>query len=567
MEQPTHPDPGTRQERPLDEAELAELADLRGPLTVRTGLLAIVTVIGFFVMFLPPLAMSPGPFMLVFFPMLACWAWLLWVMGRRSLELQLLKQALRLGKVDHYTADDGSWVECFPGSNLLFRSSANAKRFSKVQFAFVYPVTSSAPPVPLEDDSIHLVSLSLGSRLSTRQLPQKAASSILQSLRSFQFESGCLSLLVVAGLVAAAFGLPVTLAAELVAVVTALFYANLWLSRLRFRKLVSADLETGIIERWDAKLVRTFEDSDEDEILDVEVEILPLSRKLITVNDRAVSKDVQVPEPDEKKRRRSKAAKRRLVVYGSLVAIAWGFYVWQPYEYDLFQKQPPNPNPVVDPNSKFLFSPEAKVLVVTAHPDDSAFYIGGLLTQLHQAKAQIYQVLCTDGDKGYYPFEDWQRNRRERREEAIAEAKVWGGKSIWFLSEPDGRLRPNEHVISSIQQIIEEVKPDYIICFDGIYPPRMSHQDHRRSGDAATEAAKRSKIPKWVIHFSTSAPNWTIPIDEQWDAQQHLLQIHASQFHGKRLEGVTNMVESTAEKDGARIGTGLGEGFRCEQLR
>src|SRR5689334_23147285 len=107
------------------------------------------------------------------------------------------------------------------------------------------------------------------------------------------------------------------------------------------------------------------------------------------------------PDPAARKRRRRKA-KRRLIVYGSLVALVWGFWVWQPYEYDFIPRRLPNPNPPVDPDSKHLFSPGAKVLVVTAHPDDSAFYIGGFLTQLGKSGAEIHQIICTDGDKAYY---------------------------------------------------------------------------------------------------------------------------------------------------------------------
>jgi LmbE family N-acetylglucosaminyl deacetylase len=169
-------------------------------------------------------------------------------------------------------------------------------------------------------------------------------------------------------------------------------------------------------------------------------------------------------------------------VYGGIFAAAWGLWVWQPYQFDIFPKQPPSQNPPIDPDAKLLFSPKARVLLVTAHPDDSAFYIGGFLTQLGRSGAQIYQVLCTDGDKGYYPFEDWRSNRAKRRIEAVNEAKEWNGRQLWFLSERDGRLKADETVINEIAAVIQQVKPDYIVCFDSEYPPRMSHNDHRRSG-------------------------------------------------------------------------------------
>src|SRR5947209_4699051 len=148
------------------------------------------------------------------------------------------------------------------------------------------------------------------------------------------------------------------------------------------------------------------------------------------------------------------STRRRLIVYGSLAAGLWGLYVWVPWNIDIIPPRPPNPNPPVDPDSALLFSGQAKILIVTAHPDDSAFYIGGLLTKLAAAQPQIHQVICTDGDKGYYPFEDWQRNRRVRRQEALHEARTWGGVDILFLGEPDGRLRKNDRVVDAIKRVI-----------------------------------------------------------------------------------------------------------------
>jgi LmbE family N-acetylglucosaminyl deacetylase len=257
---------------------------------------------------------------------------------------------------------------------------------------------------------------------------------------------------------------------------------------------------------------------------------------------------------------------RRVAVYGTLIAALVGFWQWQPWEFDLIPRTPPNPNPRVDPDRARLFAPGTKILLVTAHPDDSEFYIGGVLTQLGKT-AEIHQVICTDGDKGYYPFEDHERNRRVRQAEARAAAEAWRGKGVTFLGYPDGRLRANEDAIRRMQREIERVRPEYVLAFDGEYPPRMSHQDHRRAGDIALEAARRSGIPKWALLFSSIAPNFVLDITDDWDRKRELLAIHKSQFHDERLERVTNMVASTAEQEGEIIGAALGEGFRCVRLK
>jgi len=252
--------------------------------------------------------------------------------------------------------------------------------------------------------------------------------------------------------------------------------------------------------------------------------------------------------------------------YGGFLALLWAFYVYQPYEFDLIPKKPNSANPPVDPDSKLLFSGRAKVLIVTAHPDDSSFYIGGLITRLAGGRTEIHQVICTDGDKGYYPFEDWKENRRVRRIEALNEASAWGGKDVLFLGRPDGRMRPSPEIVTSILGAIERVRPDYILCFDGEFPERMSHRDHRVSGQMAMEAAVQSGLPLWVLMFQTNAPNHFFDITDQWDAKQALLTIHKSQFYGEHLTGIIGMVESRAERDGLRSGFSLAEGLRCVRL-
>lgn len=265
--------------------------------------------------------------------------------------------------------------------------------------------------------------------------------------------------------------------------------------------------------------------------------------------------------PEVRKKRRN----RRIIFYGTLIVALVGFWNWQPWEYDFIKRTPPASNPPVDPENSKLFAKGTRVLVVTAHPDDSEFYIGGTLTQLAKG-AEIYQVICTDGDKGYYPFEDHERNRRVRKAEAQSAADAWKGREVVFLGYPDGRLRDTEAAVDRMVAIIDRVKPDYILSFDGEYPTNPSHQDHRRAGDITRKAALRAKGPRWLMGFSTLYPNFVVDITDDWDRKKELLAIHKSQFYGERLERVSNMVAGMAENDGERIGVTLGEGFRCIRL-
>lgn len=276
---------------------------------------------------------------------------------------------------------------------------------------------------------------------------------------------------------------------------------------------------------------------------------------------------MQAPEtPPAPRPRLSARARRRLWVYGGLAAVAWGFWVWQPLQLDVIPKKVPNPNAPVDPDSKRLFAIGTKIVLVTAHPDDSEFYLGGLLTQLHRSRAEIHHIVCTDGDKAYYFWADTSSLRATRRAEQRQASAAWGAKEVIFLGFRDGRLRADEPVVSALERELRRIQPEYIIAFDPDYPPRISHQDHRRSGEATEAAVRRAGVGRWLLRFSTHAPNYMVNITDDWDAQVALLRIHKSQFNGKRLELVTNMVMSNAGDDGERIGAVLGEGLRCERL-
>ncbi len=262
----------------------------------------------------------------------------------------------------------------------------------------------------------------------------------------------------------------------------------------------------------------------------------------------------------------SRKAKLRLAVYGTIVALAWGFWVWQPWEFDFFPRPAPTLSLHVDPDRSRLFEAGTRIVVVTAHPDDSEFYVGATLLRLARAGAFMYHVVVTDGDKGYYPWEDAARNRRIRREEQRRASAAWGAREVVFLGYPDGRLQASPSVVTAIARELERLRPEYVLTFDSLYPPRLSHRDHRRAGEAVERAIAVVGGAKWLFRFSTRAPNFVVDITNDWEGKRRLLAIHASQFHGERLERVENLVSSFAEADGERIGTSLGEGFRCARL-
>ncbi len=267
-----------------------------------------------------------------------------------------------------------------------------------------------------------------------------------------------------------------------------------------------------------------------------------------------------------KAKRRVKWGLGTLGVWGAGLV---GLYQYQPWRYDFVPRTLPNPNPPVDPDSSRLFAKGTRVTLITAHPDDAEFYLGGTLTKLKESGAVLSLVVCTDGDKAYYRGlwgEDAVRNRRVRRAEQTEAAKRWGATDVVYLGFPDARLPSEGPVVTRLVEQLQRLQPEYILGFDSQYPPRRSHGDHRRAGEATDAAVRQAGVGRWLLKYSTIAPNYVVDITGKWEAKKDLLRVHASQFKPERFAFIEGLVGGIARRDGQRIGVEMGEGLRAVKL-
>ncbi len=270
------------------------------------------------------------------------------------------------------------------------------------------------------------------------------------------------------------------------------------------------------------------------------------------------------PTPDEKNLKRRRAVRKRVLFYGGFLALLWGAYVWQPIEIDFIPRKVP-PFVKVDPDSKHLFEKGTRVMVITAHPDDSEFYAAGTLLQLAKSGAELHHLLLTDGDKAFYFWADNSALRFTRRTEQRTASGKWNAREVRFLGYPDGRLRKNAETIAKTAAAIKEWNPEYILCFDPNYPPRQSHQDHRRSGEIAFAAGQQAGFKGWYLCFSSIAPNYAVDVDKVWSDRLDMIAIHASQFSGKKLEMIRGMFAESAANQGEPFGYSFAESYRAVQ--
>jgi LmbE family N-acetylglucosaminyl deacetylase len=134
----------------------------------------------------------------------------------------------------------------------------------------------------------------------------------------------------------------------------------------------------------------------------------------------------------------------------------------------------------------------ARVLSITAHPDDVDFGAAGTIARWTDAGIEVTYCLVTDGDAGGLD-EDFPRAEMPalRRSEQIAAAKCVGVHDVRFLGYPDGRVEATLDLRRDLARVIRQVRPDRVVCPSperNYVRPGLSHPDHRAVGSAALDA-------------------------------------------------------------------------------
>jgi len=133
-----------------------------------------------------------------------------------------------------------------------------------------------------------------------------------------------------------------------------------------------------------------------------------------------------------------------------------------------------------------------RVLVVTAHPDDSDFGAAGTVAGWVDAGLSVTILLCTRGEQGGSDSGDREQIATIREREQVAASAVLGVKDVRFLpGHRDGWLEPTWELQRQIVEVIREVQPQRVLIqsperwYDRL---QASHPDHLAAGEAAIRA-------------------------------------------------------------------------------
>lgn len=215
---------------------------------------------------------------------------------------------------------------------------------------------------------------------------------------------------------------------------------------------------------------------------------------------------------------------------------------------------------------------DKRVIVFGPHPDDIDFACSGTMALWARDGAEIYYVICTNGEKGGDGSLEPDVLIEIRKNEQRKAAATVGVKDVIFLGGVDGELQNNKEFRAEIVRVLRQLKPQIVFSFD---PANTSfdnfyrfHPDHRAMGLAVfdsiypavgnhfffphllKEGLEPHKISE-VYFFSTTKPNTWIDITSAIHLKLSALSCHGSQLSGA-MDEIEALIKQRASEAGQR---------------
>jgi LmbE family N-acetylglucosaminyl deacetylase len=191
-----------------------------------------------------------------------------------------------------------------------------------------------------------------------------------------------------------------------------------------------------------------------------------------------------------------------------------------------------------------------RVMVVTAHPDDSEFGAGGTIARLVREGKRVSYCIVTNGNKGSSDRSMTpERLAAIREEEQRGAARVLGVDTVEFLGFPDCEVENTRETRRAVTAAIRRHRPDLLIIQNPHRTKNLgaSHRDHRTVAGIALDcvyplARDHMAFPELLaqglephkikeVHMMWwSDPDVVVDITETMDLKLKALACHQSQF-------------------------------------
>ncbi|HXJ77515.1 MAG TPA: PIG-L deacetylase family protein [Candidatus Methylomirabilis sp.] len=216
-----------------------------------------------------------------------------------------------------------------------------------------------------------------------------------------------------------------------------------------------------------------------------------------------------------------------------------------------------------------------RVMVVTAHPDDSEFGAGGTVAKLVREGKEVTYCILTNGNKGSGDRSMTpERLVKIREEEQTNAGRVLGVEIVDFLGFPDCELEDTRETRLAVTAAIRRRRPDLLIIQNPNRTRNLgaSHRDHRIAAGIALDcvyplARDHMAFPelmgqglephkvKEVYVMWWENPAVVVDISETIDLKLKALACHVSQIKDMAA------VEKRVRERGAELGQAKGYAY------
>ena len=211
-----------------------------------------------------------------------------------------------------------------------------------------------------------------------------------------------------------------------------------------------------------------------------------------------------------------------------------------------------------------------RVFILSPHPDDVVFFMGGTFLKHLHADDEVQVLLFSHGEKGsIFSFNaEYARTLGERR---LIEAKSSTRKFknlrwiTWDL--PDGEFKKIADIEKKLNEVLVDFKPDLIYLPEAKTELTLfSHPDHLQCGLWGLQSAGQLPGVELRLYHSKQI-DLRINVDAEWPENEYLLRAHSSQYAWSALPPLLlhfggALRKSKAEKEGKILGCKYAEFFR-----
>jgi len=208
------------------------------------------------------------------------------------------------------------------------------------------------------------------------------------------------------------------------------------------------------------------------------------------------------------------------------------------------------------------------ILAMGAHPDDMELEAGGTLAKFAKKGYDVYLLILTSG--GYTDINGKTYIDEELRNEAKEATKILGIKDIMFLSYPTKDLPADGEIITKVDTIVNELRPDVFIS----HHPFDSHQDHKSAADIMFAVSRQGRV-KNVLSASTLPyrpnvfafrPQFFVDITETLETKLNAIRAYKTQYTKFGSEVLIEHVKGMAKTYGWAMGYEYAECFEVIRM-